>query len=241
MRQEKKEKIFPGFLPLKEEGDDASEAGAFEELFSAVWKGPDVLSKYWDVSDTCRERIDISNKAVFVKKGSILAWKKEWQVLSDLSFGKGFPMAQVEEISDQNLKIIGWAPEGEKHFSILLHLHKDPSIKSSEKMFSSIRLRSKTQVSASIGYQRLFLRKGDWLVEKQGRWKRVFKREGELKPAWSTMKASSFFYFEKIVDKGSKKIVKGYRFNQSGTASFPIEEEITMPIKKGKKESRGKL
>ncbi len=233
------EKIFPGFLFIRKEEGIFEEKSPFEELSSAQWRGQDLLSKFWNSTLENQERVEILQKPLFIKKGDLLAWKKKWVVIQDPEEGHMIPLALLEEISPQEMVFLGWDATGEKSFKITIPLVlKEKTTNHSEKMFSSLRMRTKNQVSLQLNHQRFFLRPGDWLVEKQGKWKRVMKREGDLKPSWSTINATSFFYFQSMEFKEEKFLLKGFRLDGSGTECVPIQEEISLPNKKGKKSIR---
>lgn len=189
----------------------------FESLFQGRFLGKDLL---------CKDgvyRLETESGSLFIKKGDLLVFEKtKWRRVDSFTDAKDDPLACIKKLSNMGLTIDAWDKDG-KYFSKILTLQKEqePSNRPTN-WISEVRKRTKTKVSITISGKKILLRKGDWLVEKKGRWL-VLRLDSQKENHLKQKTESEIFVFEDILeDKGDKKMV-GFLYNPTRTKSKRME------------------
>jgi len=159
-----------------------------------------------------------------------LYWKDgRWVVTRNLQDAKDVPLARIKSLSSKELEIEGWDAAGKKkYFFLIMHQPVGELSIKPEEMIKSLRLKTKSQVTAQTAKQMLSLRIGDAFYQNEKDNWNVVKNFRCLSKQMKEIEGKSFFVFEKIQKKEGKKFFKGYLFNDTHTFMKPVEILIQM-------------
>lgn len=199
-----------GFFPVTKPYEEKTIPAPFVELFKSSYIGKDLLR----VGDNFH--LLVNDESIFMKKGDLFAFIDQRWTKSEIVEKNDQPLFRIKEVNSAQLILEGWDLNG-KYYTRALRVKKiRPPQKKPANWISQIRKRTKNKVSANVNGKRMFLKKGDWLVEKNKKWSAL--RTDLQKEKFLMLKGESdVFVFENIDEKkGDKKLV-GFLYNASRT------------------------
>ena len=186
---------------------------------------------------------DDSSSVFFVSSGDFLIWEEgKWRQVSSAEIPAETPVVQIKSASPRGVDAELWDETG--FFQLSLKIPPAASNRSvgkdSAPLFSSIRLRSGSQITCIAGKRRLVLREGDWLLKTSNGWRNL-KRMEQIEDCIHHKLAGELFIFDGLETLQGKTLMKGHLFDpmrsQMQTISFPVSPDK----KTGKaKERKGK-
>ncbi len=235
-----------GFLATPQEDgmqtpQEFPEKSPFRLLGEAHWWGPDLFLGRFQQSPPLH-RLELGGQAnsclIEVQEGEWLVWREgKWEKSAALIDSQDKPIAKIHSASGKTLILEGW--EGDNH--ILFSFSPAPGVAfkmRGEDLFSSIRVRSKKQISCMMEKQCVILKTGDWVLKTNGRWK-VLRRKEDREAYLNGKIVGELFVFDQIEAKQGQKMICGDLFNPGRTQLVPIQIAAQGTPKLAKSEPKG--
>lgn len=224
--KDSKESVFDSFtlaLTNLSSNADLDDRYEFKAFNVCKWWGIDHLLNIQDKERPQKERLEIDGEILHVQEKDVLIFKEgKWVLINSLENTLDYPIARIKSINANTIEIEAWDISGEnKYFFSILPCPKAAFVIKGDQLITSLKKRTKTHVSCMFDKQRMVLKENDLLIKKDNRWK-LLKRDVVL----DDIKNEELFYFEKIEDRNSKKILIGYLFNSMRTNFQKIEVPI---------------
>jgi hypothetical protein len=204
------------------------ENASLQKLSRVKWVGEDFLSFFLqsELSEKRkRYRLEAEGDSFLIKEGDWLTFQEgHWNKVSQEIRTEEFPLAIIGPIKELQMEIEFFDERGNRE-KILLNKQAPLALKTNpEEWIVSLRERNPSSISIGLERQHFLLRKGSWVLRKNGRWK-------ICKPfPMPNLEAEAFFFFEGMEEKEGQKRIKAHFFNSQGTMDYPIDKG--MAIKK---------
>ena len=238
---------------LKEEASYSShleEEAYYKALKTAKWWGKDALIGHYGGEEYRKmkekEKIEFTSphSVCFAARNDYLIWANgRWEIANFEEISSTAPMARITSIGPNQLDIEAWDPTGFYLIKTKLSPQQTPKTATKpESLFTSLKLRTSSQVIAVVGKKRFLLKTGDWLLKTSTGWKAI-KRSDEIDACLFHEISGPLFIFDALEKQGSKVLMKGHLFDEMHTQiqsiSLPIQEEKESPAaaKKRKREA----
>lgn len=205
---------------LSKENNSADFPPVFQMLNNAKYYGADLLFEK-------EFKLEVESKILQVEKGTLLVHRNgNWEIILNLEEAKGKPIAKVVEVKKGNILIEAWDVSGDEYYPITLSSKRSRrlSFRAAE-WIKEPRLRGKSQISCLLEGKRTLLRKGDWAIKEDKKW-RVLKTEKQKNAYLLEKPSKELFVFDSIEEQADKKVVKGRFFNPMRCDA----KEISLPV-----------
>ncbi len=222
----------------------------FDTMREAAWWGSDTLFKHYGGIEfkeiTQKHKIEIpshfGSQIYFVEQGDSLLWKEGMWHLADMTHSdSSCPIARVISVHSKGLEMQVWDEKGFYPQVIKLDRRSVPSsANKNDFKISSIRLRSSSQLSCTIGKRRFILKEGDWLL-KVGRSWRILRRMKDIDDCLQHKIRGELFVFDSIEKQQGKTFLKGHLFDEMRVQMTPISLPITSDEKEGAKSKKARV
>lgn len=195
----------------------------FKVLMSSKWWGIDLLLNIQNKNKDQKERLEIDGDILELDDKDTLIFKDgKWSLKTSTDNSSNYPIGRIININSQTIEFEAWDISGENKYRFSISPNpKVPFSAKLDQLISSVKKRTNTHVSLMIDKQRLILKERDMLIKKDNRWK-LLKKDAFL----NEIKNEEIFYFEKIEERNSKKILIGYFFNSMRTDFQKVEIPI---------------
>ncbi len=174
---------------------------------------------------------DDSEMVFFVSSGDFLVWDDgKWRQTTSADISPTMPVVQIKSASPRGIDAELWDETGFFQLSMKIAptLPNRSAGKDSTPLFSSIRLRSGSQITCIAGKRRLVLREGDWLLKTSSGWRNL-KRAEQIEDCIHHRLAGELFIFDGLETVQGKTLMKGHLFDpmraQMQTISFPVSPD----------------
>ena len=222
----------------KKEEDLVLQKKPFASLRQAKFWGSDKLLQHYG-GETLegkkdKNRLEFQDSGVsyvlYLSEGDCLHFSGDkWEILPLDKSIQFVPLARVASISSSYLELEGWDELG--HFSIPIKIYTQPLQRIQlkfEEIFSSVRLKTSSQISCLLGKKRVLMKKGDWWIKTNSTWHSV-KTLDEMDNILSYKVRGDLFVFDGIEKSQGKTQIKGHFFDSMRTTmqsvSFPLPEK----------------
>jgi hypothetical protein len=161
----------------------------------------------------------------------------KWEILPIDKPLQSVPLARIRSISSSYLEFEGWDALG--HFSIPIKIYMQPLQRIQlkfEEIFSSVRLKTSSQISCLLGKKRVLMKKGDWWIKTNSTWHSVKTLE-EMENILAHKVRGELFVFDGIEKSQGKTQIKGHFFDSMRTTMQGVS--FLLPEKKRAKKGSG--
>ena len=236
------------FITSAVAGKSSAEAPTpyFEELKEGGCLGHDALIAQYGGKEYASwgEKVKVEftqggrSYACFVASGDLLYYREgEWRAFSpDDASASGLPLARVVAAAPKGVEIEAWDETGFVSMHAKIEGKKGVAGSSGPDLLpTSLRLRSKAQVSCAFGKKRLIIKKGDWLLKTPHGWRNL-RRTQEIEDVIHHRLKGELFIFDDMEKQQGKYLLRGHLFDTWRTQATPI----TLPIDMEKREKKQK-
>lgn len=208
-------------------GDNIEKMPYVKALQNAKFWGPDLLIQNYggrDYRDLLKKnKVEVSGRIYFVGEGDLLVWKEgEWKEASYQNIPPLVPIAKVVRQTSSGVQFQIWDESG--FHKILSHKSLENSQKTghkAEELFSSVRVRTPTEITCLLGKRRVILREGDWWLKMDSGWKKL-KTVSDIEDYLDHRLRGELFIFESIAADKGKVVLKGNSFDMMRTEMQPL-------------------
>ena len=211
--------------------NDPSMIEAIEQLKQAKCYSPDQLFALYG-GESYHKRAECYRIAIpctggqevhFLKEEDLLifdngCWKK---AVGEETLGK--PLLQIERVEGRKCHCTIWCGQGitSADLTIPLEFSNNLSI-SMHEMLSKLYKRTETTITCRLSGKTHIIRKGDWFLKKDGKWKGL-RNPRELKDFLGYALKGELFIFDGIEDKDGVSYCKGHYFNDERTQVLKVD------------------
>ncbi len=184
-----------------------------------------------------------SSSVYFVSSGDFLIWDDgKWKLTTAQEISPTKPVVQIKSASPRGVEAELWDETG--FFQLPVKVSPTQPNRQTGKettpLFSSIRLRSGSQVTCIAGKRRLVLREGDWLLKTPNGWRNL-KRMDQIEDCIHHRLCGELFIFDGLETSQGKTQMKGHLFDPMRSHMQTISFTVSPDKKTSKnKERRGK-
>jgi hypothetical protein len=195
----------------------------FQKLLSCRLIGKDLLN-----SKSSLFRIDLQDDGLLnIQANDLLLFKDgKWQIsskkdqnLEDLS------LAYVRSINDGVVEFEGWENHKKYYFAVQSDVIAPMITRKISDLLINLRLSTNNKISFYLDKKLLFLKIGDWLVRKKGKWQ-VIKNPDPEKFLSYNIDRDDFFILEEIFDKNKIKTISGSIYNYLRTKKLLVSVPV---------------
>ncbi|MBI5346448.1 MAG: hypothetical protein HZB76_04835 [Chlamydiae bacterium] len=222
--ENKKSSFIVSVSTLKEE-IASEEIDNFKAFAKAKWLSSDLFLQKFKKEEiiASKLRLEIDGQIVFAAENDYLIFKEGKWTKAALEDTTLYDLAKIGKIVGQKMQIEAWQALGNKKYCFFINLQSGaPMHQRAEDLFTNLRLRTRKHISCNLENQRFVLKENEILIKRDGKW-RIVKSEEEF----LNKSSDEIFVFEKILEKNSKKFLKGSFFNGSRTECLEVEVPLT--------------
>lgn len=239
--EEKDEFVFRGLPYPQKESEELYVKGVKE---AKLW-GVDVLFQQYGGEEyqalKSKYKIELCDTLgpyfCYVSAGDYLSFTEgRWQCVSLEQVAPQHPVAWVRAASAKGVEIDVWDETGFYPVTLRLELQHPPRLRA-DALFSSVRLRTSSQVTCMFGKRRLVMKEGDWLIRTHVGWRNLKRRE-EIEDYLSHKLRGDLFIFDELERQQGKTILKGHLFDEWRIQSLPVSIPVVGERKEKKRTSR---
>ena len=213
------------------------EVAHVHSLKLARWWGGDALMQHYGGDEykllQGKHKMEFSDGHVgFVSAGDYLMWDgQQWQGVSFERLPRDRPIAHIKSATSKGAEIDVWDASGFQLTRVKLDLqHTSPLNYKMESLPSSIRMRTKAQVTCTLGKRRLILREGDWLLRTPSGWRNL-RKLSEIEDCIQHKIRGELFIFDNLEKEKGRTTLKGNIFDEMRTQIQPVAIPIVMEKK----------
>lgn len=216
-------------------------------LKKAKWWGQDILfrlyggEEYQKLKDKHKlELIGAESPYVcLISQGDYLSFENgKWKTIDLAEASSSCPLAYVNEITANQLKIEIWDETGFAHAIFKIALEAAQKSARPESVFSSVRFRTAAQVTCLLGKRRIILKQGDWLLKTAAGWRNL-KNLNEVESYLAYQSRGELFIFDGIEKQEGTSLLKGHLIDEmrclASSVAIPISSEKKSKSPKKKK------
>ncbi len=214
----------------------------FQAIQGAKAWGPDrLLQEYGGPSYSAEKysyQIDFLedglSSVVYITAGDYLSWDgKRWHKTPLSEALTEAPLAYVKMVSMNAIELDIWDESGFYSLTQKILVQHPLKVQSKiEEVFTSLRLKTATQVSAFLGKRRVVLKKGDWWIKSGKGWHSV-KTLGEINAVLDKTMSGELFVVDDIEKWQGKTYLKGRLFDERRSnlqhVTLSISDKKTTP------------
>lgn len=188
------------------------------------------------VKGSYRMYSDKSRAPFFIKPGDLFIWKD-----GGLEEGKGatvgFPLLMVKSLDTQKCEFILWDTDGLYGKPIMIAIGMTiPSQLKPQEFFLKLHQRTDASVTCQLHKRNVILRKGDWLLYSNGRFRNL-RTFDEVKDYLRYALKGELFIFDGLVKNEGITSFVGHLFNEERTQTKKVELVLSerkraVPLKK---------
>jgi hypothetical protein len=227
-------------------GDLIENTPYVKALKSAKFWGHDLLIQNYGGSDyrdlLKKNKIEVEGKVYFVGEDDLLMWKDgRWHLVSLKNIEPLTPIAKVISSIPTEICLQIWDESGFHTLITKKAVERVPKIGHKlEELFSSIRMRTPSEITCLMGKRRVILKEGDWWLKMDVGWKKL-KTMNDIEDYLDHRLRGELFIFESIVADKGKVILKGTSFDVMRTDMQPLSMTASLskkPHSSSKKENK---
>ncbi len=176
---------------------------------------------------------------LFVAVGDLITFEEgKWVVSNGKTLGK--PLVFVKSIQGKTCELTLWGESGisSQEISIPLSLGSPLSTNMHE-LFSKVHKRTESSVVCDLAGKHTVIRKGDWLIKTNGKWRNL-RHLNELKDFLVYVLKGELFIFDGIETRGTASHFMGHYFNDERTQVLKIDIPINDKLTKDKNQAKKK-
>lgn len=223
--------------------DDPSLIEAVAQLQQAKCYAPDQLFALYG-GESFQDRVGCyrltipccdSRQVHFLKEGDLLAfedgcWKKS---LGDDTLGK--PLLHLDQVETRACAFTIWCAQGITSADLIVPIEYTNNLSvSMHEMLSKLYKRTETSITCKLSGKTHIIRKGDWFIKKDGKWKGL-RNPRELKEFLGYALKGELFIFDGIELRDGVSYCKGHYFNDERTQALKVDMPLGESALKGRK------
>jgi hypothetical protein len=213
------------------------EVAYVHSLKQAKWWGCDALVQHYGGEEykplQNKHKMEFAGGQVgFVSSGDYLMWDgQQWQVSSLETLPRDLPVAHIKSATSKGAEIEVWDASGFQLTRVRLDLqHVSQLNYKMENLPTSIRMRTRAQVTCTFGKRRLILREGDWLLKTPAGWRNL-RKVSDIEDCIQHKIRGELFIFDSLEKEKGRTTLKGNVFDEMRTQIQPIAIPIVMEKK----------
>lgn len=217
--------------------------GAFLARQQAKWQGIDLFIKDHGGEDYAayqnKQRIDFGTGAdlysIWAQEGSCFVWDDKWKPadLADPASTRDKPLLCVKQVSDRVMNLVLWDVGGRRKVSLtLIKATESWHPATLEKDFHLVGVRTRTQAVVEVRGEREVLSAQDWLLFKEGAWKKL-KTLDEIENYVDRKLVGPLFIVDKIEREEGDYALKATLYSSGRTD----KRELVLTMQEGKEQS----
>ncbi len=203
-------------------------------LEGAKFWGHDLFIKNYGGSDfrnlVKKNKIEVDGQVYFIGEGDLLIWRDgawHWTSTSQPSV----PLAKVIAQSSADVQLQVWDESGFHSIILRKSLEKPQKIShKSEELFSSVRIRTPSEITCLLGKRRVILKEGDWWLKMNSGWKKL-KTVSDIEGYLDHRLKGELFIFETISTDKGQVVLKGNSFDVMRTEMQPLSVTASLSKK----------
>ncbi len=168
----------------------------------------------------------------FIKTGDLFVWR-EGKIEEAKNTTQGLPLLKVKSLNEHKCEFLLWDAEGLYGKSYQIDIGKaSPPLVKPQDVFLKIHQRTDASISCQLYKHNIVLRKGDWLLCSNGKFKNL-RSFDEVKDYLRYALKGELFIFDGLVKKDGITSFVGHLFNEERTQTKKVE----LPLSEKKKQT----